>query len=87
MKDINGRLVISAFGAKTENFESFPLWLRLELKLRLNKYLNAPKEYLEPNETSFSYFKNNFESYLNWEQFPLKDIYNEKENDFLKILE
>jgi hypothetical protein len=62
MKDINGRLVISAFGAKTENFESFPLWLKMDLKMRLKKYMEAPIEYIEPNETSFTYFKKNFES-------------------------
>jgi hypothetical protein len=93
MKDINGHLVISAFGAKTENFESFPLWLKMELKMRLKKYMDAPMEFIEPNETSFTYFKQNFESYINWEQFPLEDKKfkkenkKDKENFFLKILE
>lgn len=78
MKDINGRLVISAYGAKADNFEAFPLWLKMELKLRLNKYLHAPKEYVEPNETSFTYFKKYFDEYMNFEQFPLQN--NEEEN-------
>lgn len=75
MKDIQGRLVISAYGGKTDNLDDFrfPYWLKLEIRTRLRKYLNAPEEYVTPNETSVTYFKKHFEEYLNWEQFPLKE--------------
>jgi len=87
MKKTEGHLVISAYGAKTDNFDSFPLWMKSELKMRLTNYLNAPLTNESPNETSISYFEKHFEQYLNGDQFPLEAKLDITEREYLEMID
>lgn len=71
MGNLPGMLIFSSYGAKMPRSHLAPL-LQKELKERIPLFANAPQCVLEtPNDTSWSYFKKNFEAYLKGEEFPI----------------
>jgi hypothetical protein len=71
MGSAEGGVLYSCIGARAADMSSLPEWLVDDVKTRLPLYLHAPTEYEEPNETSQTYFMENFDAYLAGAVFPL----------------
>lgn len=72
MGNISGYLMYSSQGNRVANYSAFPDQVRNDLVNRVPQYLAAPA--CVPNTTSvtsWTFFRNNFQSYLNGVQFPL----------------
>ncbi|WP_315862744.1 DUF1838 family protein [Thermosynechococcus sichuanensis] len=71
MGDRPGYLIYSATGCKALTVEDLPSLLQAQLE-RLPQYREAPSEYREGADmTSWLYFQEHFEAYLEGAQFPL----------------
>ena len=73
MGNIEGMVQYSCNGQRVKNFESsnLPQWLLKDIDERLPLYKHSPTAYETPNESSLTYFRDNFDAYLAGEQFPL----------------
>ena len=73
MGNTAGTMFYSCSGAKAEDLSGMPKWLVADISKRLPLFLHAPKSYNpdEPNETSQTYFMENFNAYLQSEEFPI----------------
>ena len=72
--NMNGRpgsMMFTASGSRT-TFEDLPQWLQDDINNRIPLYRHAPRCMLDlPDSTSWTYFQEHFESYLNGDQFPI----------------
>ena len=72
--NMNGRpgsMMFTASGSRT-TFEELPQWLQDDINNRIPLYRHAPRCMLDlPDSTSWTYFQEHFESYLNGDQFPI----------------
>ena len=71
MGSVEGGVLYSCTGAKAAGLSTLPDWLVNDVKTRLPLYLHAPTVSEEPNETSQTYFIENFDEYLAGAVFPL----------------
>ncbi len=72
MGDRKGHLIYSAYGSKVSGFNDLPQLLQDEINDRVRLYKNAPKTLLDREDmTSWTYFKQHFESYLAGDTFPV----------------
>lgn len=66
-----GSMMFTASGSRT-TFEELPQWLQDDINNRIPLYRHAPRCMLDlPDSTSWTYFKDHFESYLRGDQFPV----------------
>ena len=62
----------SADGSKLQSFEELPQWLQKEIKERIPLYEHAPTCLLKRrNTSSWTYFMENTQAYLEKKRFPL----------------
>ncbi len=74
MKGQPGQLVYSASIRKLLRFEELSPFLQQEITSRLPVYREAPRCFLAvDNQTSWTYFRQNFAAYLEGAQFPLPE--------------
>lgn len=57
MADRPGQLVYHCRGAKLESFDQLPGWIQEQVASNHPHFREAPKEFTQPNETSWTYFK------------------------------
>ena len=70
MNGREGSMLFTASGSPVE-FKDLPSWLQKDITTRLPLYRHAPRCMLDlPDSTSWSYFGEHFQEYLNGEQFP-----------------
>jgi len=75
MGDSDGQLLFSALGSKVDDISQLPHVLQKVLDHVTPLYKNAAKCFLDaPNETSWTYFGEHFEAYLQGKEFPLPAI-------------
>ena len=66
-----GSMLFTASGSRT-SFEELPPWLQDDISKRLPIYKHAPPCMLDvPDSTSWTYFKEHFDAFLNGDQFPI----------------
>jgi hypothetical protein len=66
-----GSMMFTASGSRT-TFENLPQWLQDDINNRIPLYRHAPRCMLDlPDSTSWTYFKEHFQNYLNGDQFPV----------------
>ncbi len=72
MGDRSGSLVYSAWGSKVINYTDLPPLLQTEINPHLTLYQDAPLQKLnQADMTSWLYFKQHFQAYLNGDSFPI----------------
>jgi hypothetical protein len=73
MKGMPGYLVFNAIVQKVNGYTELPELVRSQIEEKLTAYADAPLCIVSgrPNVTSWSYFKDNFDAYLNRALFPL----------------
>ena len=72
MKQRSGHLIYSASGKKVKDFSDLPPILKKEIETRVPFYKDAPAQKIEGEEmTSWSYFKQHFDAYLQGATFPI----------------
>ena len=72
MKQRSGHLIYSASGKKVKDFSDLPPILKKEIETRVPFYKDAPAQKVEGEEmTSWSYFKQHFDAYLQGATFPI----------------
>ena len=72
MGDRPGQLIYSAYGSKVSGLTELPSILQDEINTRVPLYKNAPKSFLDGEDTtSWVYFQKNFDAYLAGATFPL----------------
>ena len=72
MKQRSGHLIYSASGKKVKYFSDLPSILKKEIETRVPFYKDAPAQKIEGEEmTSWSYFKQHFDAYLQGATFPI----------------
>lgn len=70
--DKPGHLIFSGFGGKVTNFDGLPALVRQEILERVPIYTNAPTSIPGvPNQSSWTYFRDHFDDYLQFKEFPL----------------
>ena len=75
MKQRSGHLIYSASGKKVKDFSDLPSILKKEIETRVPFYKDAPAQKIEGEEmTSWSYFKQHFDAYLQGATFPIPQI-------------
>jgi len=75
MKQRSGHLIYSASGKKVKDFSDLPPILKKEIETRVPFYKDAPAQKVEGEEmTSWSYFKQHFDAYLQGATFPIPTI-------------
>jgi len=75
MKQRSGHLIYSASGKKVKDFSDLPSILKKEIETRVPFYKDAPAQKIEDEEmTSWSYFKQHFDAYLQGATFPIPQI-------------
>ena len=75
MKQRSGHLIYSASGKKVKDFSDLPPILKKEIETRVPFYKDAPAQKIEGEEmTSWSYFKQHFDAYLQGATFPIPTI-------------
>lgn len=74
MGDLQGQLVYHAYGRRVSGYDELSPMLRQEIEQRLPKYRHAPDSFTQKiNMTSWRYFEDNFDAYLEGDRFPINE--------------
>ena len=74
MGDRPGQLVYHAYGRRVSGYDALSPMLRQEIEQRLPTYRHAPDRHTpKTNMTSWRYFAEHFESYLQGDRFPINE--------------